>query len=400
MQAPLRLLTASDSAEAILAALQHDAPARFAYLEAQLRPKLIMVPLAEARIDLDCLQAGRLPEVGRDEILAGAQVPPRNQLEVLGRKLSVVGFLRADITVFADSYLLPPSSSTRDLFTADDPTVRHAILVPMGRDNFYDRKARQELNDACPAPAFTCVVPETKLTRATYYLYMLGESCLLLGASGLFIGLFGWLGRQPWLPRFSALEAIDRHPRLLWAVHGCYFGLVVLVAVLAFEVPEVPAILRSLARGEIDSSAGPLGIAGKAYASGSVLRAAGVTFLINFLLGSVVMITLPSVVVPGSGAITAAIRAASWGCALAPTTVGMAAAMRTHMGTVVLEGEGYVLATFFALLIPMYLGQRSQGSTLWGRFTRALILNVKANGLVALVLVIAACYEAVEVIWR
>ena len=102
--------------------------------------------------------------------------------------------------------------------------------------------------------------------------------------------------------------------------------------------------------------------------------------------------------------------------------------MRAHVGTLLLEGEGYILAAFFALLIPIYLFgssaplQKAAVSDSWGleptadlselesaaseeqeaqpgsRFKHAVVLNSKANVLVAIVLVVAACYEAFEVI--
>ena len=93
--------------------------------------------------------------------------------------------------------------------------------------------------------------------------------------------------------------------------------------------------------------------------------------------------------------------------------------MIAHSGTLLLEGEGYILATFFALLIPIYMVGSSdplhkaavaeygelepeapaeQASTAWSRFKHAVVLNLKANVLVAIVLAFAACYEAFEVI--
>jgi hypothetical protein len=96
--------------------------------------------------------------------------------------------------------------------------------------------------------------------------------------------------------------------------------------------------------------------------------------------------------------------------------------MLPHSGTMLLEGEGYILATFFGLLVPIYLVQSSpakvpesmaavdlevvpsepspsgRGGTVLRRFGRAVLLNVQASLLVAVVLAIAACWEATEVI--
>jgi hypothetical protein len=87
-----------------------------------------------------------------------------------------------------------------------------------------------------------------------------------------------------------------------------------------------------------------------------------------------------------------------------------------------LEGEGYILATFFAVLIPVYLlapaverpsppGEESPddpaavpvvakpaGKPLGERFRQALLLNLQGSVWVALVLAAAALYEATELI--
>jgi hypothetical protein len=83
---------------------------------------------------------------------------------------------------------------------------------------------------------------------------------------------------------------------------------------------------------------------------------------------------------------------------LAPTITVLAFAMLPHSGTMLLEGEGYILATLFGLLIPIHIFQSSPGGTPLSRFGRVLWLNVLANFWVAVVLAVAACYEATEVI--
>jgi hypothetical protein len=240
---------------------------------------------------------------------------------------------------------------------------------------------------------------QARLDRRAFYSYVVGLAGLLLGGAGTWIGIFRWLaGRVRW-PLFAApLEEMRRRPGLVWATHSAYFGLVVLAALLIYESPEVQTVLQSAVGSEFETAGSPLGVAGKAYGSGSIPLAAAVTFLINFLLGSLVFITLPSMIVPGAGAIVAALRAVLWSFLLAPASVLTAAAMLPHSWTLLLEGEGYVLAAFFGLLIPIHLCQPSLGSTGCGRFSRVLLLNLKANVLVALVLAAAACYEAIEVI--
>jgi hypothetical protein len=395
----VRLLPGKKSTEVLLQYLGEATPAQESPLQAQLRPKLIRLPLEQANVSAATLQAGRLPIAGGNEILAGAQAFPKDRLTVAGRTLEVVGVLKPDAVLFADCYLIPPSVSTSALFADDDSAVQSATLVRLSAEQFGDREFLQRLAAAYPSPQFARVMGLARLDRRAFYLYLAGLAGLLFGGAGTWIGLFSWLAyRVRWSPVAAPLEEMRRRPNLVWAVHGVYFGLVILAALLVYEAPEVQTALQSAARSNIETSGSPLGIAGKAYASGSIPRAAVVTFLINFLLGALAMISLPSVVLPGVGVLVAAFRAVVWGISLAPASVLIAAVMLPHSWTLLLEGEGYALAALFGLLIPIHMCQPSMGGTVLGRFGRALLLNLKANVLVALVLALAACYEAIEVI--
>jgi hypothetical protein len=55
-------------------------------------------------------------------------------------------------------------------------------------------------------------------------------------------------------------------------------------------------------------------------------------------------------------------------------------------------------SSFFALLVPVYIVQESLGGSVLARYGRALLINVKGSLVVAIMLAVAACYEAVEVI--
>jgi hypothetical protein len=292
-------------------------------------------------------------------------------------------------------------------------------------EQFRDQQLLRRLAAAFPSPTYAMLMPLGRLGPSTYFLYLAGQAALLIGGSGALIGLYRWLAsrvRWPWLA--APLQEMHRRPRLVWGVHLAYFGLVMVASVLVYQLPEVQAVLLSVVRDALGGSQGPLAIAGKAYASGSISRAAVVTFLINFLLGALVSISLPSMIVPGSGALMAALRSISWGLLLAPTFVLNAFAMLPHSGTLLLEGEGYILATIFGLLVPIYLvgsspamvpesmaapdrelapsepapTKRAGTGTVLGRFGRAVLLNIQASVLVAVVLAAAACWEATEVI--
>ncbi len=317
-------------------------------------------------------------------------------MKIGDRTLTIVGVLKPDATLFADCYLVPPSEAGDALFPDKDASVHQAKWIRLTREQMRNRLVLQQLEAAYPAPRFARIRPMARLQRGPYYLYLAGQALLLLGGAGALIGLFRGLAdrvRPRWLA--APLQEIQRRPRLVWAVHLTYFGLVILVSVLVYDLPEVQTLLGSAVREGISNPKGPLSGVVRAYSSGSILRAAGVTFAVNFVLGSLAMITLPSVILPGIGSAVAALRAFLWGLLLAPTTVLAAGAMLPHSWTLLLEGEGYILAAFFGLLVPVYLIRSSPGP----RFGGALLLNVQASVWVALVLAVSAFYEATEVIW-
>jgi hypothetical protein len=391
----LRLLSAGDRSEAILRLFSRAVPGEAFRFESQLRPKLIRLPLTEALIDEGSLAAGRLPNPSGDEVLAGPEVLQRARLMVGVRPLEVVGVLKPDLALFADSYLIPDSGATGNLFPPDDPSVHPATLVRLSPEQFRKR----QIKAANPSPGSASVESRERLGRGRFCAYLTGLAGLFMGGSGVLIGFNRWLAdraRLRWLA--APLREMQRQPGLLWTVHASYFGLVVLLSLVAYALPEVQIELLTMVRAQIGGSDALLSLAGRAYGSGSILYAAVVTFLINFLLGSVASITLPSMVVPGVGAVSTVIRALMWGVVLAPTFAGLAGPMLLHSWAMLLEGEAYILATFFGLLIPIHLARMGLEGTAPSRFGRVLLLNLQANALVALVLVIAAFYEAAEVI--
>jgi hypothetical protein len=421
--ARLRLLSGDERTEALLKVLRQAAPDVAKSLDLQIQPKLIELSLAAAGIGADAIDAGRLPVAGRDEVLAGAHALSSERLTVGERTFKVVGVLKPGLALLSGCYFVPPSPAVERLFAEGDPAVRHATLVGLTGELAPDRHLVKELEAAFPTDKFARVMAATRLGREAYYLYLLGQAGLLVGGSGVLIGLYRWGAdkvRSRWLA--APLREIARRPRLVWTVHLIYFGLVLLGALAVYELPEVQMVLMASVRDQFAGKSGPLSAAGRAYVSGSIVRAAAVTFLVNYLLGTVAMITLPSVIVPGVGAVVAAFRAYSWGVLLGPAFVQTAFAMLPHSWTMLLEGEGYILAAFFALLIPIYLVSRQDdspgaaadadpddpaavpavakpaASSLGGRFRRALVLNLEGLVWVALVLAVAALYEATELI--
>jgi len=401
----LRLLSKNTVAEMLLMFTGDEAPEKGIGTKARVRVKLIEVPLEQAGLDANALQSGRLPEPGRDEIIAGARIEPRDELLVGSHSLKVVGVLKPDIALFADSFLIPPSDSAGTLFSAVVPSVLPARLVRMPADGLRDQKFRKDFEKAYPTEKYSAFLPPQRLEPRAYFLYLAGLALLLFGGSGALIGFFRWLAGRPGMSteagaRFFAgpIVEMSQRPRLLWAVHLLYFGLVIVGSVLVYEQPEVQAILLGKVGEALTQKNNPLGVAGEAYQSGNIARAAVVTFVINFFLGSLAYITLPSVLFFGAGLLLSWLRAFMWGFLLAPAIPALAYSMLPHSGTMLLEGEGYILAAFFGGLIPIHTVSSRLGGNPLSRWGRVLLLNFTANFWVALVLAVAAIYEATEVI--
>jgi hypothetical protein len=459
--ARLRLLPAVKRIEALLEALEQGLPSKASSLKARLRPKLFALSLQESRIDEASLQSGRLPAIGKDEVLAGAGVTPGDQITVGSQSLKVVGRLKPDLRLFADCYIIPASETANQLFPAGDPAVLRAALLQLTSEQSGQRSVLEQLEKDFPPEKYTRVMPEDRLDPTSYYRFLAGLAVMLLGGSGALIGLYRWgagrlqahspfaedrqlesplepapqkapsrshaeslselenrsglawalhlvyvgviflgslLVKETLTSLAASLLELRRRARLVWGVHLAYFGLVILGSIWIHEMPEVQTAFLSLVEEALTAKTGVLAPAGQAYRSGIIPFAAFVTFCTNFFLGSLLCITLPSMILPGSGVVMAALRSFAWGVILAPTLTLLAMSMLPHSGTMLLEGEGYILATIFGLLIPFYILEPSLGGTPLSRFRHALLLNLQSCVLVALVLAVAACYEATEVI--
>jgi hypothetical protein len=333
--------------------------------------------------------------------------------------LKIVGVLAPSVALFADSALVMADPAMEPLFAGTDASLSEVRIVRLTDQEFRDRKVHAQLAKAFPTKTFALLTPHVGSSATGYYLYLAGQTLLLIGGTGLLIMLYRWMARWiTWPVLAEPLGEIVGRPRLFWGTHIAYFGLYVLAATVIHHNPALQAVMMSGVQ-QAFSSEGPLAVAGAAYQSGNMLRAAAVTFGVNLLLGAILVITLPSLIIPGIGVLVAAFRATLWGLLLGPSDTSLALAMIPHSGTLLLEGEGYIVATFFALLVPIALNSsgrserktaaadewslaepldNSKHESLGRRFLRALRLNVKGIVLVALILAVAACYEAVEVI--
>jgi hypothetical protein len=179
-----------------------------------------------------------------------------------------------------------------------------------------------------------------------------------------------------------------------------YYGLIVLgMAYVTFFNPGLQDTLLQAAGKTFTE--GSMAAVGKAYSGGQVIQAMIVTFIVNLIQGSLIAMTLPSLIIPFSGLLMGVYRAVLWGLLLSPANASLAGPMIPHSLTLLLEGQAYILV-MLSIYIHGKAFLRPGAYGIQGRL-RGYLEGLRRTGwiylLVALLLAIAAVYEAFEVIY-
>ena len=98
----------------------------------------------------------------------------------------------------------------------------------------------------------------------------------------------------------SAWQLVRDHSRAYLALNVMYYGL---VGLAMMYVALINPSLQQQLLGDVEQALteGPLATVGGAYLGGNVVVAAILTFLVNLFAGSVLYVTLPSLIVPFAG---------------------------------------------------------------------------------------------------
>ncbi len=189
--------------------------------------------------------------------------------------------------------------------------------------------------------------------------------------------------------------------KLFLATNAFYFGLVLIGALIALADPQIQSSLFTLAGAGLNS--GPLSSVGNAYHSASVPYAAAVTFVTNLLLGTLVEITIPSLIFPPWALFMGFVRSLMWGIMLVVPMEGIYPLGRAlpHYLTLLLEGEAYVVAIFACVrqIKALVKPQAFDTDDRLKAYARSIVDNGKLLLVVALLLAISALYEAWEVMY-
>ncbi len=197
----------------------------------------------------------------------------------------------------------------------------------------------------------------------------------------------------------NAIAVVKQYWKTYVVVNVLYYGLTLACMIYVSTNPAVQQALMASAQAGFTS--GPLAFVGEAYSGGQVIWTSFVTFLVNLILGTAIEITLPSLIIPFIGLLMGVLRAILWGLMLAPTTPEMAKMMIPHSLTLILEGQAYILA-LLAVFVQgkAFLFPKSEGtpSHIEG-YKIGLVKTAKLYVLVIAFLLVAAIYEAVEVMY-
>ena len=197
----------------------------------------------------------------------------------------------------------------------------------------------------------------------------------------------------------NAISLVRQFRRPYLIINIVYYSLVLVSMAYVTFHPEMQDMLLNAVLASFTQ--GPLAIVVEAYASGNVLMSIALTFGVNFALASVLVIFVPSLIIPFSGVLIGLVRAVLWGLLLAPTTPELQAAMIPHSLTLVVEGQAYILAMLGAWILGCaFISPRSVGALSWGKgYVQGVRNGASIYLLVAIVLAVAAVYEVLEVIY-
>ena len=178
-----------------------------------------------------------------------------------------------------------------------------------------------------------------------------------------------------------------------------FYGVIALGMLIVTVRPEIQRTLTSSIQHDFRTPAwAPLL---NAYLGGHLIRAAVLTFAVNFVLGTAMELSFPSLFIPFFGILFGIFRALLWGLIFGPAEHGNFFLLKTHGVVMILEGQGYVLAMLSvyihgkAIIKPNSVGAAGT----WQGYKRGFVESMRIYPLIALVLAASALYEAWEVIY-
>ncbi len=342
------------------------------------------------------LKAGRLPNPGEREVLAGPLASDA-PFTIDGAAFTVVGRLRASLACFTNHYVTPDSARLSAFFGEDAGTETGQVYRQALADDGQAASASTAEEQDAELSSFEARHVAPQIQAQSHCTHMVYWGLILVAAGGalVHVGLFRWLApRRLWVLG-PAIRALSRRWGLFLAMHVALYGVFFGAMAAGMQNPLINFHLTRLLSSVFME--GGLSYIGEAYASGRVFYAAGATFMNNYVVQTLGFTFGASLLVP-LGILKTAASMALVGFAMAPLWVGSAAGYTYHCVTMVLELEAYIAASTIVALwfwgCIMAVGE--------GPFFRRMLRNVAMLGsaalLTGLMLALAALYEAATII--
>lgn len=195
-------------------------------------------------------------------------------------------------------------------------------------------------------------------------------------------------------PLREALRLVWLHKTEIGVVNSAFFGLFATTMTVTLLNPEIQPAVSGAISGIVRTD-----LAVQVYLSGNVLYAASATLAVNLGI-AVMLISIPSFLVPFFGTVFAMVFAAAYGVTLAP--IGpYAAAMIPRSITVLIEFQAYIVAAFGAYLTgrTIFLLAAGEKRSVGQRYRAAAVHVLSLYALVVPLLLLGAVHEAFEIIY-
>ena len=351
--------------------------------------RLLMVE-AEPAFFSPGLVSGRLPEPGAPEVLAGALVR-FDTFKMNNRTFEVVGRLDPAIPGVLKAYFLSAHADFEALF-AEEEEATTGWLDPAGLDHL-DSFGLERPEDG---PAARFLMPSGQLPASIAAVTLLGLVLVAAGGAMIQIGLLRRYARRagPLLGPF--LQELTLRPRLLLAMHVLLYGALFATMLGAFLEPRITWSAGRFVRSVF--AEGELEYVGRAYMTGNILHAALATFNQNYVVATCTYTILPSLIIPFAGVVKNLVSFTFVGLVMSPLWTGTAAQYTYHSITMTLELEAYVLASFAVSVLPIRVFRGIQNGDWVAQYIEGVRVLASMAVLIAILLSIAALYEATTLI--
>ncbi len=335
------------------------------------------------------LASGRLPVPGKNEVLAG-ELARVNEFRVKNRTFTVVGRLRRETGALCFAYVLPRHDRFLGIF-GDADTVTDGWFDP----DFLDRIDNETVGPESLRDQPIHAQPGLALPLHVWGI-IAGLFLVALGGAIVQVRLFQGLGQRIGGPLGPVLRAMIDSPFLLAAMHVLLYGTMFIGMTAAASSPVDNLRMITIIQGVF--SEGSLDYIGDAFKTGNIPLTAAAIWVNNYLLQTLGLTFAISLAVPFLGVLKNLISFGVAGFGLSPLWIDSSGMFVYHSITMTLELEAYIVACFAVSLVPVrFIGgirNRAMGS--------GLVDGLKIAGagalLTAIMLAIAALYEAATLI--